>query len=212
MKNKLVIILTLLTFIAYGQNKNVTINNYQFTFKTISENNEDGDSIKKIEVFRDKTKLLSHTIYEISGDHNSEAVELGSYNTSDSTITFYSYWNRAGDAPVSPYGVRKQIYTVDRNGKLILIDSEIYIETSRQGWKENKGIEFLFSAPQNDFDKKELKDYISSAEKDYDAKFVFGTTKELLFKEVKTKLKSQIEKATKNWKMTYGDKFGGFKL
>ena len=212
MKNKLVIILSFLTFIAYGQKKNITVNNYQFTFKTVTEYNENGDSIKKIEVFRDKTKLLTHIINEVSGDCNSELIELGSYDTSDSTITFYSYWNRAGDAPVSPYGVRKQIYMVDETGKLLLTKSEIYIETSRQGWKENKGIELLFSSPKNDLEKKELKGYIAEVEKGYNAKFVFGATKDMLFKEVKTNLNNPIQKATKKWKIMYGDKFGGYKL
>ncbi len=212
MKHNLLIIFSLLTLISYGQNKSITINNFQFTFKTIVEKNEDGDSIKKVEVFRDKTKLLSHTINEINGDCNSEAVELGNYDSTDSTIVFYSYWARAGDAPVSPYGVRKQLYKVNQTGKLFLAKSEIYIETSRQGWEDNKGIEFLFSPPKNDLEKKELKDYINEVEKNYTAKFVLGTDKDLLFEEVKTKLKKQIQKATKNWKPTYANKLGGYKM
>ncbi|MEI6766707.1 MAG: hypothetical protein WCM76_13820 [Bacteroidota bacterium] len=211
MKNKLVIIFSLLTLIAYGQNKTVTINNYNFSFNNISEYNENGDSIIRVEVLRDKTKLLTHTINEIIGDCNSESVELGCYDIVDSTIIFYSYWTHAGDAPASPYGARKQIYTVDPTGKLLLTKSEIYIEAGSQS-KENRGIEFLFSSPKNDFEKKELSVYIDAVEKKYNAKFVAGKSKDVLLKEVKIKLDKQIKKTTKHWKSLYADKIGGYKI
>ena len=212
MKNKLIILFSVFALIMHGQDDTVVINAHPFIFHSVFVKNENGDSVKRLEMFRGETKLMTHTVREISGDCNSESIELGDYEITDSTITFYTYWNRAGDAPVSPYGARKQVNAVDQGGRLIPKQSEIYIETSKQGWKENKGIEFLFSTPKNDTEKKELTTYINKVEKDFTSSFVLGTKKELLLKEVKTKLDNQIRSATKDWKKLFGNKFGGYKL
>ena len=57
-----------------------------------------------------------------------------------------------------------------------------------------------------------MKEYISEVEQTYNGKFVFGTTRNLLFTEVRTKLKRQIQVATKGWKKQYADKIGGYKI
>ena len=143
-----------MTLTALGQTKTVSIRDNKFIFKTFLVDNENGDSIKQVELFRTNSKLLTHIILKSEGDCNSESIELGTFETTDTTIIFYSYWTRAGDAPVSPFGVRKQIYSVDRNGKLNLTKAELYIETSREGWTVNKGINYLFSIPKNNNEKK----------------------------------------------------------
>ena len=212
MKRNLFILLILLTLTSFGQTKTVSVNNYKFGFKTVFMANENGDSIKQIELYKEKLRLLTHIISKSEGDCNSESIELGTFETTETTITLYSYWTRAGDAPVSPFGVRKQIYSVDKNGNLKLTKAELYIETSRQGWGENKGIDYLFSTPKNDNQKKELIEYINDVEQTYNGKFIFGTAKDLLFTEVRIKLKRQIQAATKNWKKNYSDKIGGYKI
>ena len=157
-------------------------------------------------------KLLTHTLSLEEGDCNSQSVALGTYETGSSALTFYSYWARAGDAPVSPYGVRKQVYRVDKAGNLYLQKGELYIETSRPGWWENRGIKYLFEAPQNDSERTALAQYISEAEKNYGGRFVLGKAKDRLFTEVRSKLKGPIQRATGTWKKYYADKLGGYKI
>ncbi len=212
MKRDLYIILTLLTVTTFGQTKTVNIRDNKFIFKTFLVDNENGDSTKQVELYRNSSKLLTHIISKFEGDCNSESIELGTFETTDTTVIFYSYWTRAGDAPVSPFGVRKQIYSVDKKGNLNLTKAELYLETSRQGWLENNGIKYLFSIPKNDKEKKQLKVYLNETEQTYNGKFVFGPTKHLLFKEVRAKLKRQIQIATKDWKKLYADKIGGYKI
>jgi hypothetical protein len=212
MKKYFFIILTILASVSFGQTKKVEIGNFKFSFKTKFINNKSGDSIKQIEIYRDNAKLITHIISEYDGDCNSESIELGDYEVTDTTLILFSYWTRAGDAPVSPFGVRKQIYQVDKSGKFNLIKSELYIETSRKGWKENKGIEYLYSTPINANQKKLLKEYIEEVEKKYNAKFVFGNYRTSLLSLVRTKLKKQILSKTKHWKDVYSNKIGGYKV
>ena len=212
MKKNLAILLTLFTLTTFGQTKSVSIRDTKFTFKTYFIDNENGDSIKQLDIYRDKTKLLTHTISKSEGDCNSEAIELGSYEIQDTTIIFYSYWTRAGDAPVSPYGVRIQVYNISTLGALTKGKSEIYIETSRQGWSGNKGINYLFNQPKTEKEKTELNEYIAEVEKEFSAKFVYDETKNKLLKKVKTKLQRQIQEKTKDWKKYYADKIGGYKI
>lgn len=212
MKNTLLIFFILFQTTAFAQTKVVLINGNKLTFKTYLLENESGDSIKSIDIFRDNTKLLSHTILKAEGDHNSESIEVGSYEIKDTTIIFYSYWSRAGDAPVSPYGVRKQIYSVNKKGFLNLNNSQIYIETSRPGWAENKGIEYLFTKPKNELEVIELNKYKADVEKEYNSKFVPEKDRTLLIKEVKFKLRMQIKKSTMHWKAVYSNILGGYKI
>lgn len=199
------IFLCVLTTVLYSQNKTVTINNHQFIFKNVLINNDSGNPTKQIEIYRNKKKLLTHTISEIWGDCNSESVELGRFEINNNTIIFYTYWAKAGDAPTSPYGVRKQVYTIDSFGNLMFLKGKIYVETFQT-------TEFLFSTPKNEVEKNELQQYIAEVEKEYKAKFVSGKAKQLLFTEVKGKLKTKIQSATKNWKLLYSDKLGSYKI
>ena len=153
-----------------------------------------------------KTKILSHILKDKWGDGNSESLELGDYVLSDSVITFYSFWCRKGDAPVSPYGARIQKYKFE-NSKLKLIESQIYIETTAIYWLENKGVQFLFKKPETEVDKHEFFKYIFDVEKEYHAKFVFGKQSDRLIQKVKAHLKEPIQKETKDW-FKYKNSFG----
>ncbi len=197
-----------MTVSTFAQTKTVSIRNYKFIFKTVLIENENGYPIKQVELYRNSSKLLTHIISKSEVDCNSESIELGSFEITDSKVLFYSFWSRTGDAPVSPFGVRKQIYSVDKNGNFSLTKSALYIETSRQDWTENKGINYLFLTPKNDYEKLQLKEYIKEVEQTYNGTFVIGITKNLLLREVKKKLKSQIHVATKNWKKKYTNKIG----
>ena len=214
MKNYLILLLfTLISISVFGQTKTIKINNHNFSFKTTYRRDDNaGGYNRHIDIYRNKIKVLSFTLLKTEGDCNSQSVELGKYEIVDSTIIFYTYWARAGDAPVSPYGVRKQTYIVTANGKINFDKGEIYIETSRQGWKGNTGIEYLFTKPTNEEQRKQLKEYVSTVEKEYKAIFTFGLAKTALLKAVKLKLRKEIEQNTSHWKLSYRDKIGGCKI
>jgi hypothetical protein len=188
----LFVLLYLLTVVSFGQNTNVTIGNKHFVFKKMFVENDNGDSAEQLQIYDDDQKVLSHTISLIEGDCNSESVQLGGYETQNNRFILYTYWTRTGDAPVSPYGFRKQIYSVDEKGRLILVKGIIYIETTRKGWYENKGMDFLFKKPANKEQRQQLKDYIANVETAYQATFVKGADKEALIKEVGHKLRKEI--------------------
>ena len=199
MKGCLFILVMFLSIAAIGQSRTVSIRNCKFTFKTVFKDNDSGDPIEQLALYRNERKLLTHTVSESVVDCNSESIELGAFDYTDSTITFYSYWATSGYV-IAPFGVRKQIYAVDKKGNLRLGQAALYIETSRRGWPENKGIKYLFVAPKNNHERAQLNDYIKAVERAYNGNFVSGAAKVLLFKEVKYRLKRQIQSATKTWK------------
>ena len=210
MRNTLLLLILLPVFASAQSAKTLTVGGFSFTFKTTGLPAESGET-EQVEVWRGNQKLLTHILSLEEGDCNSESVELGTYETGPSTITFYSYWAHAGDAPVAPYGVRKQIYQVDEKGNLLLQSGQLYIETGRPGWPETRGVAFLLQAPKNDSERTVLAQYIKQTEASYGGRFVFGKEKEHLFTEVCSKLKGPIKRATGNWKDGYADKLGGYK-
>ncbi len=108
-----------------------------------------------------------------------------------------------------PYGFRKQIYSIRKNGIVKLKESEIYIEDfvdsedrnlfEGNGWT-HKGIKYLTQKPKNENEQFLLDNYINYVEKKYQSKFVSGNSKKILEKEVRTKLKEKIKKHTEAWK------------
>lgn len=196
-----------------GQTKTAHVGGQDFVFKTQALPNENGmDSIRKLTLYRDGKSLLTHTLHETAGDHNSEEVALGTFETTDSTIIFYSYWSRAGDAPASPYGVRKQVYSVGANGALRRTHALLYIETARSSVWAHKGIMYLFDPPQNAAQEAALQEYRRGVETKYGGRFVQGKAKDALFREVRAKLKKEIADATRGWKERYSNILGGYKI
>ncbi len=195
------IVVTLITNQCFGQSKTETINGQKINFNINFIKNENGDSIKQLSISNNNLKLLTHTLSQSEGDCNSEAIEVGSYSSTDSSIILYSYWDRRGDAPLAAVGARKQVYSVNKKGKLELSTSALYIETAKAGWAQNKGMKYLNTAAETAAEKKELKKYISDAEREYNATFVFGKAKTALLQEVGKKLKRQILIARKGWEL-----------
>jgi len=182
-----------------AQTETLTLNNVVFELKKEIKPSEDGEDIQVLNLYRNGSskKLLSHTLNEFLGDCNSESIELGNYKVTDSIITFYSFWCTRGDAPVSPYGARIQVYSIDTTGKIKLKSSQVYIEAGRSGWIP--GLEFLNKKPITPKENKIFKEYIKEIETTYNANFVFDKKAKELLKEVKQQLQKEIEAATKNW-------------
>ncbi|RZM30310.1 MAG: hypothetical protein EOO88_01085, partial [Pedobacter sp.] len=149
----IVILLSAMTLPAQVIEKTISGKKYNFE---IDSSNSGDEVTKTLQIAHNGKQVLTHILLLKGFDHNSVGLELGDYEIKPDGIILYSYWNRAGDAPVSPYGVRKQHYRADSAGVLQLVKGEIYIETTRQGWPENKGIEYLFKTPVNAEQKKLL--------------------------------------------------------
>ncbi len=219
-KNKSIInikiILTLLFIISvsfcFSQTKKI-INGIEFEFisKTDSDNFSDGKEF--VEIFRKNKKLITHTIYELIGDCSSENLELGTYEIVNNTIHFYSYWastDRMGQN-IYPFGFRKQIYSVNKNGIIYLISSKLYIEDFPNSFEipsniktpddyNNYRANYIYLLSKKS---KKIKSYLSTIEKMYAGEFVFGKEKEKLENEVRLKLKEKIELHTDGWEKYY---------
>lgn len=156
-------------------------------------------SIKIINQPKKETSKLSHILKNIEGDSNSIAVEIGTYKIEEEKIILYSFWCWQGDLPVSPWGARKQVYKVTSKGKLKKINSSLYIISGREGFPENKGVEFLYKIPRNEKEKAIYLSYIKKMESTYKSKFVFGEKSDELILEVKEKLKKYLKDLKTDW-------------
>ncbi|MCC8152745.1 MAG: hypothetical protein LIP01_00110 [Tannerellaceae bacterium] len=114
------------------------------------------------------------------GDTTSYSYKLGDYEATDSTLTIYTFWAKAGDAPVSPFGTQIQIYTPDSDGNWKKVSSELYIETvsayyikspqTRDNLTYHVGGIYLHQKPQNKEEQKLFDNYIREVEKEYEGK------------------------------------------
>lgn len=200
------IILFLSSFEVLAVEDTVTISGFSYIIKKVEENgNELGEKVtyihfKSLHQKAEKNTLKEHCLYDGIGDCNSESIELGGYKISDSSVTFYSFWCHTGDAPVSPWGARKQVFSPNRSGKLEMVYSELYLEAGNPGWPETKGVEFLHEPVQTKADREDFHNYILLMEKKYQADFVYGKRADSLLKETRAFLKSEISRNTKHWK------------
>lgn len=201
MKPKIFLLIFLISAFAFGQNKTIKINHQNFEFKTLKS---DDSLLKTVEISRNNNKILTHTLYQEDGDCSSIQIELGNYEVKNSEIIFYTYWAAADLQGLLsyPFGFRKQIYSLNNSGKLKLTKAEIYIEDN----VNEKGISYLKSTPKTKAEKELFTKYINAIEQKYKANFVNGKEKIALQKEVKKALEKEVQIATKDWKMTYGNR------
>ena len=205
MKQIIIILISAFSINSFSQIDTININGFDFIFKHVKNAYTDDIENTSVNLLRLETSgntkyLLKHTMDLTEGDCNSTSVEMGDYLIKDTTIIFYSFWCRQGDAPVSPWGARIQEYNISENGNVKMASSKLYIETSRPDWHENKGIKYLFENSKTKEEKIALKEYIESVEKEYNAKFVYGIESDKLLREVKQKFSKQIELLLKDWK------------
>lgn len=181
--------------------KDVTISGCKFLLKEVDIIDYFEES--QVELYRGSDKVLNHMLSCIIRDCNSTSVELGTYIIQNNDIIFYSYWAWIGDAPASPYGVRKQRYKVSSNGDIKLVESAIYLEAMRAGWggyDDYRGVDFIHNSPTDDVEKEMLRTYKKAVEQDYKAVFVADKkSQDKLFKEVRESLKYQIDSITTHW-------------
>lgn len=116
----------------------------------------------------------------------------------------------ASDAPVSPWGARKQVYSVNESGGLKREASYLYIESGRAGWPENDGVEFLYTQPQTESDEGRYMDYVKKMESEYEGTFVFGKNADSLVNEVKSRFKDYLLTLKKSWRQS--ENSFGFKI
>ncbi len=129
--------------------------------------------------------LLTHTLKDEESDCNSTSLELGDFAITDSTIKLYSYWAGIGGCCGWDHGSRMQVYAIDKNGLLKMVDSKIFLEHYKYKISE--------------MDKEEKENYIAKIEKEYNAKFVTGQASFDLVRKVKERLAKQISIETDDW-------------
>ncbi len=186
----------LLPPVFFAQEK-MNIPHIPFEFRIVTN---DILSSEVVDVFRDNKKIHSHTLSLFDGDCSSEFIELGTYEVTGNTVTFYSYWASADRmrSPLLIFGARKQVYGITPAGELELKKAEIYLEDSMAAWEIDKTLSFLHTSKHNKEEKNKLKAYITIIEREYQATFTLEN-KEHLLKEVRNKLKDKISEATRNW-------------
>lgn len=201
-----------------------TINGITFTVVHKALNTENS----YIELFKGKKKLLKHTIWESGGDCNSESIEMGSFKVTNSSLILYTFWCKAGDAPVSPFGAREQVYKFD-NGSLHLINSRLYIECIKEGYKmypfsENdvpadsphlkreilalKGQKYLSRTPVTKEEKNYYQLYIELMGEWYNAKFVDRDKFDDLLNDIRLVFKEELKEIDKKWEYLKQSSFG----
>jgi hypothetical protein len=207
---KLFILLLLLPLFSFGQqidsivtDGHFEIKNVEFTFEKIDKGFyyddkgllDSSQSESQFVLFRNNKQLLTHTLRLLDGDCNSNTVELGDVEVTDSSIIFYSYYAWIGGCCGLPYGARIQMYKINNKGYLYLDKSEIYLERYKEKVSEMDGAR--------------QKQWILETEKDYNAKFVLGKKADQLMKKVKLRLAKRISKETEDWPTSpYGIKYG----
>ena len=107
-------------------------------------------------------------------------------------------------------GARIQTYHVKGNGNVLRTKSKLYLESGREGFPENTGVQFLTQPPKSKKEKEAFSSYIRRIEKEYNADFVLKKEATELLKEVKTKFKKRISTLEKRWKQI--DNSFGYKI
>lgn len=210
---RIIFIIAMYPMVLWGQSDTLWIKNKGFVFQTDNKTDDDlleAEYLNISSIDPSVTNKIRFTLKEIGGDCNSLTVEIGDYEIKDDQLILCSFWCWQGDAPVSPWGARKQIYTVNESGDLKKEASYVYIESGRAGWTENDGVEFLYTQPQTESDKRRYMDYVKKIESEYEGTFVFGKNADSLIKEVKSRFTDYLLTLKKSWRQS--ENSFGFKI
>jgi len=186
---KIVLLLLLSTYVLFSTEiQHINIGNQDFML-TVEEYDVYDSKGEVLRVYKEKRNndlvfMFSLILKDRTGACSAKSVEDGYYEVNDTSITLYSHWDRRGKAYDAPYGARIQVYTIDENFNLTKTSSKLYVETERQNYNETSGMQYLFKKPQNEEDKKALKAYVSSVERNYKGSFIFGEEAKKLMADV----------------------------
>ena len=206
-------VLVLMMFGTVAQAKTININQHDFEIKNTQGESEEGFEQDNFELYRDAKKLLTHTQRLSTGDCSILTIEVGDYDIKGNQLIFYTYW-AASDRQglwAYPYGVRKQIYTVNAKGGVDLTSAVIYVEDYNSEGDpqeidaEKEYLQFLHTAPKNQQQRQALNHYMQSMQIRYKARFVSGKERTQLIQEVEKRLAPQIKTETQSWQADLKD-------
>jgi len=194
----LLLFLTLSTTALFSKGwSSITINKQPF--ELFEEYYDEYDSKGKTVTFYkkgedgNKTSLLSFVLDDATGGCNDKSIEKGSYEVNGTILSFYTLWKRQGSVDDAPYGAKISRYEVAENGELKHLSSELYVETHTEDSDNNSGMKFLFEEAKTEEDKKLLKKYVSSVEKNFHGTFLFSKDADRLMKEVNKAMRRQMK-------------------
>ena len=188
--------------------KTFNINQHNFEIKITKGEDRFGFEQESFELYRASQKLLSHTKHLSTGNGSISSIEIGDYDIKGNQLIFYTYW-ASGDTQglwAYPYGVRKQIYTINAKGGVDLTTAVIYAEVFNSEGSpeevdaEKEYLQFLHTAPKDQQQRQALDHYIQSVQTHSKARFVNGKERAQLIQEVEGRLASQIKIETNGWK------------
>ena len=186
---KIVLLLLLSTYVLFSTEiQHINIGNQDFML-TVEEYDVYDSKGEVLRVYKEKRNndllfMFSLILKDRTGACSAKSVEDGYYEVNDTSITLYSHCDRRGKAYDAPYGAHIQVYTIDENFNLTKTSSKLYVETERQKYNETSGMQYLFKKPQNEEEKKALKAYVSSVERNFKGTFIFGEEGKKLIEEV----------------------------
>lgn len=197
MKILLHILLGMGTLFASAQLEHLAIENQDFSVITESYDIYDskGEVMKLYteEQNNNLTFVLSLILKDSTGSCSDKSVQEGTYEINGTDITLYSFWDRRGKAYSSPYGARIQHYKMLPNHTVERVSSQVYIETERENYNAESGMQYLFHAPKSETEKEALKGYVEFVEKEYKGAFVYGQEAKSLINEVQQALSRKIK-------------------
>jgi len=188
MQKILLLVSLLLTSLFSAELKHLTIGNQDFAFTRDSYDIYDskGEVLRlyKEERNYDLKFIFSLILKDRTGVCSDKSVEDGHYEINGTTITLYSHWDRRGKAYNAPYGARIEVYKLLDNHDIVRTSSKVYIETARQNYNDNSGMQYLFKVAKNEKEKQALKAYVDRVERHFKGNFVYGDEAKKLIKEV----------------------------
>ena len=192
-------ILFFLTHFLYaGDLKHITIGKQDFSIITevydIYGSKGVVMKLYKEERNNDLTFVLSLTLKDNTGTCSDKSIQEGAYEINGTQMTLYSFWDRRGKAYDAPYGARITHYKLSDDLTMVKESSYLYIESERKNHNKESGMQYLFTSPNTEDEKAQLRSYIEDIERQYKGKFVYGDEAENLISEVKSALSREVEK------------------
>lgn len=148
---------------------------------------------------QDMVYLLTFVMEDRTGGCLGKSIEKGAYTIDGEQLTLYTLWERSGSQKEAPSGAEMRVLRMQPDCRLKEISHTIYIETHARRREDTSGMEYLFTPPKTDAEKKALEDYIHHTEKVFGGRFVRGEEARKLRSEVAKKVEEAEEKERSVW-------------